>query len=68
VGFDDMDVSGFVRPALTTLRQPMEQIGREAVELLLKMIGGELSSDPWPPLWLDPELVVRDSSGPAPAN
>ena len=68
VGFDDMDVSGFVRPALTTLRQPMEQIGREAVELLLKMIGGEHSSDPWPPLWLDPELVVRDSSGPAPAN
>jgi len=65
VGFDDLDVSGFVRPALTTLRQPMELIGRQAMELLLNMIRGELSSDPWPTVWLDPVLVVRDSSGPA---
>lgn len=65
VGFDDVDVGAYIRPALTTVRQPMEQIGRQAVDLLLQMIRGELASDPWPRLCLDPELVIRDSTGPA---
>lgn len=65
VGFDDMDVGTYIRPALTTVRQPMEEIGRKAVELLLKMIDGEVSSDPWPRLFLEPELIIRDSCGPA---
>jgi len=65
VGFDDMDVSAYVRPALTTVRQPMEELGRMAVELLLVMIDGEASSEPWPRLFLEPELIIRDSCGPA---
>jgi len=65
VGFDDMDVSAYVRPALTTVRQPMEELGRKAVELLLAMIDGKAYSEPWPRLFLEPELVIRDSCGPA---
>ncbi len=38
IGFDDLEVGAYIRPALTTIRQPMEEIGRKAVELLLKMI------------------------------
>ena len=66
VGFDDMDASAYVRPALTTLRQPMQAIGQQAVQLLLQVIRGEAPSDPWPRYWLEPELIVRESSGPGP--
>lgn len=64
VGFDDMDVSAYVRPALTTIRQPMEELGRKAVELLLTMIEGEAPCDPCPRLVLEPEFIIRDSCGP----
>jgi LacI family transcriptional regulator len=64
VGFDDMDVSAYVRPALTTVRQPMDELGRKAVELLLTMIEGEAPCDPCPRLVLEPELIIRDSCGP----
>jgi LacI family transcriptional regulator len=64
VGFDDMDVSAYVRPALTTIRQPMEQIARKAVELLLEMIKANAAPDPVPQFLMEPELVVRDSCAP----
>ena len=64
VGFDDMDISAYVRPALTTVRQPMDELGRKAVELLLSMIEGETPCEPCPRLVLDPELTIRDSCGP----
>jgi DNA-binding LacI/PurR family transcriptional regulator len=64
VGFDDIQVSAFVRPALTTVRQPIETLGRRAVELLLAMIRGEADWDAFPRILLEPELVVRDSCRP----
>lgn len=64
VGFDDMAVGAYVRPALTTVRQPMEELGRKAVELLLTMIEGEAPYDSCPRLVLEPELIIRDSCGP----
>ncbi|HLG79053.1 MAG TPA: LacI family DNA-binding transcriptional regulator [Ktedonobacteraceae bacterium] len=38
MGFDDMPVAKFARPALTTIRQPHREIGQAACELLLSMI------------------------------
>jgi len=64
VGFDDMDVCAYLRPALTTVRQPTDELGRKAVEMLLSMIDGQEAFDPVPRLFLDPELIIRDSSGP----
>lgn len=63
VGFDDIRYSSFVTPALTTISQPMEQIGREAVRLLLDVLSGKIAE----PLsiTLPHGLVVRESSGPA---
>jgi DNA-binding LacI/PurR family transcriptional regulator len=65
VGFDDMEVAVYVRPALTTVRQPMEELGRKAVELLLSMIEGVMPCDPCPRVVLEPELIIRDSCGPS---
>ena len=48
----------YCRPALTTVRQPMEAIGRKAMELILAMIEGGQEIEPCPRIQLEPELVV----------
>lgn len=41
VGYDDIRLSSLVFPQLTTIRQPIEEIGRLAVDLILKQINNE---------------------------
>lgn len=41
VGFDDLSVSSLVTPALTTVRQPLVEMGRVATTMLLRQIAGE---------------------------
>jgi LacI family transcriptional regulator len=38
IGFDDIPQAEFVRPALTTVRQPLEQMGRVAAQMLLDIL------------------------------
>ncbi|GAA3105257.1 LacI family DNA-binding transcriptional regulator [Streptomyces rectiviolaceus] len=45
-GFDGIPLSRLVRPALTTVRQPMRQLGEEAVELLVRRLGEERDGEP----------------------
>lgn len=59
IGFDDIDVSAFVVPALTTIRQPYVEIASQSVTLLLKRISGELTEPTQ--ITLPPELVIRQS-------
>jgi LacI family transcriptional regulator len=62
-GFDDIDVSRATQPALTTVRQPLGEMGRMAVALLMRMLNGhELDALH---VELATELVVRGSTGPA---
>jgi LacI family transcriptional regulator len=59
-GFDDVPVSRFLTPPLTTVRAPTEQVGRQAVEELVRLIRGEQAEL----LTLLPtELVIRRSCG-----
>jgi LacI family transcriptional regulator len=64
VGFDDVRLSQYTSPALTTIRQPAGEIARHATELLLGMIAGR------PPRELlhlfTPELIVRHSAASPP--
>jgi len=64
-GFDDIRVSAFIDPPLTTVRQPMRDIGGKAVRLLLDIIEGRATS--LINLTLPHELVLRASTGPAPS-
>jgi LacI family transcriptional regulator len=64
VGYDDTDVAEYVTPSLTTVHQDVVAKGRTAATLLLQMIDGEHPTDP-PRLGV--ELVVRDSTAPAPS-
>ncbi|GII67988.1 LacI family transcriptional regulator [Sphaerisporangium melleum] len=63
VGFDDSAFMNCTNPPLTTVRQPIEAIGRTAVTLLVNQIdGGSVTAEE---LLFEPELVVRGSTGPA---
>ena len=63
VGFDDSLLMSCTDPPLTTVRQPIEPMGRSAVATLISQIGGApVSSEE---ILFEPELVVRGSTGPA---
>ena len=62
VGFDDATISRITLPAITTVRQPLEEIGRIAVTLLTHMIDGQ-TVDPVR-LEMRARLIVRDSTAP----
>jgi DNA-binding LacI/PurR family transcriptional regulator len=64
VGFDDIVSATLCIPKLTTVRQPLKEMGRIAAETLLNRIEGR---DQFvPEIAVEPELVVRASTGPAP--
>ncbi|MFF1632941.1 LacI family DNA-binding transcriptional regulator [Leifsonia sp. NPDC058248] len=63
VGYDDSALMNCTEPPLTTVRQPIEPMGRTVIELLLRQISSDSAiSDE---LFFEPELVVRGSTGPA---
>ncbi len=65
VGFDDVPMTEWLDPPLTTVRQPRRDMGRMAVDLLLKAVRGE----PSPALVVvQPTLAVRGSTGTAPGR
>jgi len=64
VGFDDIQSAAYQNPALTTIRQPLKEMGRIAGETLLRRIrhsdashGGEIT--------VEPKLIVRESTAQA---
>jgi DNA-binding LacI/PurR family transcriptional regulator len=59
IGFDDADFARYTDPPLTTVRQPIIDIGREMVRLLLRLADGEPVEHA---LILPTHLVVRDSA------
>jgi DNA-binding LacI/PurR family transcriptional regulator len=65
VGCDDIDVSAFVEPPLTTVRHPKREIGRVAMQLLLSALGGEGAPAR---IALPGTLIVRSSSARAPVD
>lgn len=61
VGFDDLPLARYLRPALTTVAQPKGMIGARAVDLLVGILRGE--APPMRQVTLAHELVVRESTG-----
>jgi LacI family transcriptional regulator len=60
-GFDDIPLAEHAHPPLTTVRQPIYDIGRQICTMLTRLIQGE--DLPQRHVLLQPELVVRESSG-----
>lgn len=63
IGFDDIRAAAYTLPRLTTINQPLEEIGRIATQSLLNRI-----HDTVPPrdqIMVEPKLILRESTGPA---
>jgi LacI family transcriptional regulator len=62
VGFDDTAVARLLSPPLTTVRQPLREMGRVALRTGLRLAGGEQLDSHH--VELATELVVRNSTAP----
>jgi LacI family transcriptional regulator len=60
IGFDDVDVAAHTDPPLTTVRQPMREMGVTAAQLLLAALSG--APLPSEPTVLATRLVIRGST------
>ena len=59
IGFDDSSAASALRPALTTIRQPFQELASRAVEMLLAQIQGRETAEKR--VLLPASLVVRDT-------
>ncbi|TDV16433.1 LacI family DNA-binding transcriptional regulator [Paraburkholderia caballeronis] len=66
IGFDDIPMAEQFHPALTTVRQPFQQMASSAVNTLLAQIAGTEAASQR--ITFPAELVIRASTGPAPAT
>jgi DNA-binding LacI/PurR family transcriptional regulator len=66
VGFDDIPGASYSRPSLTTVRQPMQEMGQLAARTLLDQI--EKRASYVDEIAVEPELIVRQSTSKAPAK
>jgi LacI family transcriptional regulator len=57
IGFDDLPISEYAKPKLTTVRQPIKKMGEVAAKLLLEQLRGQATTS----VELPTELVIRSS-------
>jgi DNA-binding LacI/PurR family transcriptional regulator len=65
VGFDDVPLAVFSNPELTTIRQPLQRMGQIAAKTVIDRI--EKRAEFQSQIVIEPELIVRASTGPPPA-
>ncbi|MER7461117.1 LacI family DNA-binding transcriptional regulator [Micromonospora sp. NPDC126480] len=59
IGFDDIETAAYTEPPLTTVRQPIQEIGRQMTRQLLRLAAGEPIE---PTVILPTELILRESA------
>jgi len=64
VGFDDILSAAYYSPSLTTVRQPLTEMGQRGAQVLLERITSGQNGHP-SEIVMAPEFVVRESTGPA---
>ncbi len=60
IGFDDVEIASYIKPALTTIRQPLVELGESAAQSIIDIIEGKQKAPVHKFLKL--ELVERDSA------
>ncbi|HTJ29177.1 MAG TPA: substrate-binding domain-containing protein, partial [Acidobacteriaceae bacterium] len=63
VGFDDIQTAAYSTPSLTTVRQPLNEMGKCGARLLLDRIANPAATELAAEVVMQPELVVRESTG-----
>lgn len=64
VGFDDISSAAYHQPSLTTVQQPLREMGAKGAKILLDRINHPTKAFPTEVV-MEPELIVRESTGPA---
>jgi DNA-binding LacI/PurR family transcriptional regulator len=64
IGLDDIEVAAYHNPPLTTLRQSFESLATLGIQILIDLLAGKEPEQP--NIIIEPELVVRRSTGPGP--
>jgi LacI family transcriptional regulator len=64
IGFDDIPGAAYANPGLTTVRQPLQKMGQIAAQTVVDLIEGR--GEYVPEIAIEPEFVIRQSTGPAP--
>ena len=67
VGFDDILSAEYATPSLTTVRQPLLEMGKRGAQVLLDRIANRDQESP-AEITMAPQFVVRESTGPVPAR
>ncbi len=62
LGFDDIYAAAFHNPALTTIRQPLFEMGKIAAQTLLQRLSEKGEINVPPTLTVEPQLIIRDST------
>ncbi|MBI9050676.1 MAG: LacI family DNA-binding transcriptional regulator [Anaerolineaceae bacterium] len=66
IGFDNTPMSAHTHPPLTTVHQPIYQIGNMVCEMLIQCVQGQQPEERQ--VLMKPELILRQSSGPVPVS
>jgi LacI family transcriptional regulator len=61
VGFDDINAAAYYSPRLTTIRQPLRDMGEAAARILVQRIEGQQG---YPEHMVSPELIIRETTAP----
>jgi DNA-binding LacI/PurR family transcriptional regulator len=64
IGFDDIELSQYMQPPLTTVRLSRDELGREAFDVLYRTVEGRENMGQ--EIQINTALVLRESTGPAP--
>jgi LacI family transcriptional regulator len=67
-GFDDIEMAQYFCPSLTTVQQPIKEMSRKAIELMLDLISGHYTGDSKNIIQIAPKLIIRESTGPVPTE
>jgi LacI family transcriptional regulator len=62
IGFDDIQSAAYQNPGLTTIRQPLREMGMTAAETLVRRMSSPRNSDYPRNIIVEPELIVRGST------
>jgi LacI family transcriptional regulator len=68
VGFDDIQSAAYQNPGLTTVRQPLKEMGRTAAETLLRRIRKSQPDAQGGEMMVEPELIIRETTTSVPPN
>ncbi len=68
IGFDDIQSAAYQNPALTTVRQPLREMGRIAAETLLRRIRRSGSDSHGGETMVEPKLIIRETTCRAPTG